>query len=33
MTYDKIRNDIGWSPEYSIQNGLKETLEYYFNCK
>ncbi|MBW9151360.1 NAD-dependent epimerase/dehydratase family protein [Clostridium estertheticum] len=29
MTYDKIANEIGWSPEYSIQTGLKETFEYY----
>ena len=31
MTYDKIRNEIGWSPKYSIQNGLEETLKYYCN--
>jgi Nucleoside-diphosphate-sugar epimerases len=29
MTYDKINSAIGWSPEYSLMEGLKETFEYY----
>lgn len=29
MTYEKINKDLGWSPEYSLDLGLKETIEYY----
>jgi UDP-glucose 4-epimerase len=29
MTYDKINSVIGWEPEKSILEGLKETLDYY----
>ncbi|WP_297423400.1 NAD-dependent epimerase/dehydratase family protein [Clostridium sp.] len=31
MTYEKIRNELGWNPDYSIQNGLMESFEYYYN--
>lgn len=31
MTYDKIRNDIGWTPKYTIEEGLSETLDYFKN--
>ncbi|SHE36861.1 NAD-dependent epimerase/dehydratase family protein [Clostridium fallax] len=29
MTYDKIKNACGWKPEYSLEKGLKETLDFY----
>lgn len=28
MTYDKISKEIGWNPEYTLDKGLVETLEY-----
>lgn len=31
MTYDKIKMDMNWSPKYSLQEGIKETVEYYKN--
>ena len=27
--YSKITNDIGWQPKTSIENGLKETFDFY----
>jgi UDP-glucose 4-epimerase len=33
MTYDKIKGEIGWKPETSITEGLKETLNYYRDLK
>jgi UDP-glucose 4-epimerase len=33
MTYDKIKGEIGWEPETSITDGLKETLNYYRDLK
>lgn len=29
MTYDKIKRELGWKPQYGILEGLKETLKYY----
>ncbi|MFT8313860.1 MAG: NAD-dependent epimerase/dehydratase family protein [Clostridium sp.] len=29
MSYDKINRFLGWKPEKSLMEGLKETLEYY----
>lgn len=29
MTYNKIFNKMGWKPKYNIEEGLKETLQYY----
>lgn len=29
MSYKKILNEIGWSPEYNIVKGLKETIKFY----
>ncbi len=29
MTYEKIKNEIGWEPEYDIYQGLKETLKWF----
>ena len=26
---EKIRNDIGWTPPYSLTEGLKETVEWF----
>lgn len=31
MTYDKIKKDMNWSPKYTLQEGIKETVEYYKN--
>ena len=28
MSYNKIKEEIGWEPEYSLKQGLKEILEY-----
>jgi CDP-glucose 4,6-dehydratase len=36
LSSDKARNLLGWKPEYSIEEGLKETVEWYnlfFNSK
>ena len=27
----KIKNEIGWVPEISLEKGLKKTYEYYLN--
>jgi len=29
MSYSLIYRELGWSPQYSLHQGLKETLEYY----
>ncbi|WP_160683806.1 SDR family oxidoreductase [Clostridium sp. C2-6-12] len=29
MSYDKIQEELGWKPEYSLENGIEETLNYY----
>lgn len=29
MSYDKAKNDLGWIPEYTIVDGLKEVIDYY----
>lgn len=29
MTYDKIKKDMNWSPKYSLEEGIKETADYY----
>ena len=31
MSYDKIKEACGWTPKYSLEEGLKETLEFYKN--
>ena len=27
----KIQNDLGWKPEYSFENGIKETINWYLD--
>jgi len=29
MTFEKIQEDLGWTPTYDILTGLRETMEYY----
>lgn len=29
MSYDKIESELGWKPEYSLSDGIEETLNYY----
>lgn len=29
MTYGKIKDVLGWAPNYSLKEGLKETFDYY----
>ena len=29
----KIKNDLGWSPKYSFENGLSKTIDWYCNNK
>jgi UDP-glucose 4-epimerase len=29
MSYDKINGELGWKPEVSLEQGIKETLNYY----
>ena len=29
MTYEKIKNEMGWSPKYSFLDALRETAAYY----
>ena len=29
MTYKKINEACGWKPQYSLENGIKETINYY----
>jgi dTDP-glucose 4,6-dehydratase len=26
---DKIKNELGWTPEHSFENGIKSTIEWY----
>ncbi len=33
IDFSKIKNDLGWKPEYSFEKGLKETIEWYKNNK
>ena len=30
---EKIRNEIGWNPEYSLYKGLQKTLDWYKNLR
>ncbi|WP_236338659.1 dTDP-glucose 4,6-dehydratase [Paenibacillus plantiphilus] len=30
---DKIRNELGWSPKYDYENGIKETIRWYLSNK
>lgn len=29
MTYGKIKNALGWTPDYNLETGIAETIEYY----
>jgi UDP-glucose 4-epimerase len=29
MTYEKIKNEIGWEPEYDLYDGIKETIKSF----
>jgi len=29
MDFSKIKNELGWVPEYDFENGLKETVQWY----
>ena len=33
LTIQKIKNDLGWSPKYSFENGLSKTIDWYCNNK
>jgi len=33
MSYDKIEKEIGWTPDYTLLDGLKETIEFYKNIE
>ena len=29
----KIKNDLGWKPKYTFNNGIKDTITWYINNK
>jgi UDP-glucose 4-epimerase len=29
MSYEKIKKALGWTPDYNLQSGIRETIEYY----
>lgn len=29
LSYQKIKNDLDWNPKYSLENGIKETINYF----
>lgn len=29
LSYQKIKNDLDWSPQYDLENGIKETINYF----
>jgi len=31
MNIEKIKNNLGWQPKHSLQNGLKETVQWYLS--
>ena len=31
MDISKIRNELGWKPEYSFEKGLEETIKWYLD--
>ena len=31
MSNKKIKEELGWTPKYSIDDGLSKTIEYYEN--
>ena len=31
MSNKKIKEELGWTPKYSIDDGLTKTIEYYEN--
>jgi UDP-glucose 4-epimerase len=31
MSYDKIKGELGWTPEYDIHSGIKETISYFMD--
>ena len=31
MDITKIRNELGWSPKYDIESGLRETVKWYLD--
>lgn len=33
MTYNKINKECGWEPKYSLEEGLKQTINYYVSKK
>jgi UDP-glucose 4-epimerase len=33
MNYDKIKNALGWIPDYDFEAGIRETIEYYKSLK
>lgn len=30
---EKIKNDLGWEPRYTVEQGLEETIDWYLNNK
>ncbi|MBL4932616.1 NAD-dependent epimerase/dehydratase family protein [Clostridium paridis] len=33
MSYEKIKNSSSWRPKYTLEDGLKETLDFYKNLQ
>ena len=29
LSYEKIKDELGWEPEYNFESGLKETVEWF----
>ncbi len=29
LSYQKIKNDLDWNPQYNLENGIKETINYF----
>ena len=33
IDFSKIQEELGWKPEYTFENGIKETIDWYVNNK
>jgi len=31
IDFSKIKKELGWQPKYTLENGLKETINYFEN--
>ena len=32
LSNQQIKQDLNWSPEYNLEKGIKETIEYFNNA-